>query len=87
MGTNLLFYQLLWVALVLIYLVIHVRWPNKPRATPQRPLKLDTPRHQRSQAPKSFPGLIHKPLCEACEQGADGHPKAPGAPSPVLTFT
>jgi hypothetical protein len=38
------------------------------------------------QSPKPFTGFIHKPLCEACEQGADSRPKAPGAPPPLLTF-
>src|SRR5262249_50882018 len=32
-------------------------------------------------------GLIRKPLCEACEQGADTRPKAAGAPPALLTFT
>ena len=44
MAPNLLFYQLLLVALVLICLLIHVWWPDPPRATPQTPLKPDKPR-------------------------------------------
>ena len=87
MAPNLLFYQLLLVALALICLIIHAWWPNNPRATPQRPLKPDKPRCKRSQAPKPFTGLIHKPLCDACEKGADTPPQAPGSPPPVLTFT
>jgi hypothetical protein len=39
---------------------------------------------QRTQA---FTGLIHKPLCEICEQGADTRPKAPGSPPSILSFT
>ena len=39
MAPNLLFYQLLLVALVLICLIIHVWWPDHPRATPQMPLQ------------------------------------------------
>jgi hypothetical protein len=30
---------------------------------------------------------MHKPLCEACEQGADAHSQAPGEPPPIITFT
>jgi IS1 family transposase len=30
---------------------------------------------------------MHKPLCEACEQGGDGRPQAPGEPPPIITFT
>jgi transposase-like protein len=87
MAPNLLFYQLLLVALVLICLITHVWWPDDSRATPQRPLKPDKPRRKRSQEPKPFTGFIHKPLCEACEQGADERPKAPSSPPPLMPFT
>ena len=87
MAPNLLFDQLLLVALVLICLITHVWWPDDSRATPQRPLKPDKPRRKRSQEPNPFTGFIHKPLCEACEQGADERPKAPSSPPPLLPFT
>ena len=87
MAPNLLFYQLLLVSLVLICLLIHVGWPDGPRVAPQMPRKPNTPRRQRSTEPKPFTGFIYKPLCEACEQGADKRPKAPGAPPPLMTFT
>jgi len=87
MAPPLLLYQLLLVALVLICLLMHVWWPDHPRPTPQRLLKPDKPQRQRSKAPKPFTGFIHKPLCDACEQGADSRPKAPGMPPPLLTFT
>jgi hypothetical protein len=80
MVPNLLFYQLLLSTLVLICLMIHVWWPNNPRATPHKPRKPAKPRRKRSEDPQPFTGLIHKPLCEACEQGADPRPKAPGTP-------
>src|SRR5262245_38273626 len=87
MAPNWLFYQFLLVALVLICLVIHVGWPDPPRAISHGPLKADKPRRTRSKAPQPFPGFVHKPLCEACEQGADSHPQAPGAPPQLLTIT
>jgi hypothetical protein len=86
MASNLLFYPLLLVALVLICLLIHVRRPDDPRVTPQTPRKLDPPRRKRSKAPKPLTGLIHKPLCEACEQRADACFRTPGAPPPVIAF-
>src|SRR5262245_59465033 len=86
MAPHLLFYQLLLVALVLICLLMHVWWPDHPRPTPQTLLKSGKPRHQRSKEPKPFTGLIHKPLCAACEQGADSRSKASGSPPPLLTF-
>jgi hypothetical protein len=87
MAPNLLFYQLLVVALVLICFIIHVSWPDDSSATPQTSLKLDKSRRKRSKAPKPFPGLIRKPLCEVCEQGVDARLKAPGSPPPLIRFT
>jgi hypothetical protein len=62
MVPNVLFYQLLVVALVLSCLLIHVWWPDAPRATPAMPLKPNKPRRTRSKEPKPFTGYIHKPL-------------------------
>src|SRR5262245_42692216 len=88
MAPNLWFYQLLLVALVLIFLMIHLWWPDHSRAIPHRPFKPDKPRRKCSKEPQPFTGLLHKPLCEACAQGAEARRKAPGgAPPPVVTFT
>jgi len=84
---NPLFYQILLIALVLICLMIHVWWLDSSKATPTRPYKPDQPRRKRSKELKPFTGYIHKPLCEACEQGVDSRPKAPGSPPPVMIFT
>jgi transposase-like protein len=87
MAPNLLFYQLLVVALVLICLLIHIGLPDKPFPMPQPSLVSTKRRRKRSKEPKPFPGLIHKPLCESCEQGVDTRPKAAGSPPALLTFT
>lgn len=76
---NQLFYQLLVLSLVLICLLIHVGLPDKPPAANKR-------RRARSKDPKPFPGLIHQPLCEACAQGTDARPTAPGSPPPFIRF-
>jgi transposase-like protein/IS1 family transposase len=86
MVPNLLFYQLLLVALVLICMLVHVWWPDRPNGTPQTPRKPGKPRCKRSKELKPFTGYLHKPLCEACQQGADSRPKAPGAPPPIIIF-
>jgi hypothetical protein len=65
MAPNLLFYQRLLVALVLICLLTHVWGSDNARAIPQRPLTSAKPRRTRSKEPKPFTGFIHKPLCEA----------------------
>jgi transposase-like protein len=87
MTPNPLFYQLLLAALVLVCLIIHVWWPDPRRPVSHRPLEPAKPRRKRSKEPKPFTGYIHKPLCEACEQGSDTRPKAPGSPPPVIIFT
>ena len=87
MVPNPLFYQLLMVALILICLLIHVGLPDKPLPLPQPPLEPHKRRRTRSKEPKPFPGLLHKPLCAACAQGAEGHAKAPGLPPPIMRFT
>jgi hypothetical protein len=46
MAPNLLLYQLLLVALVLICFIIHVWWPDDPRVTSQMLRKPDTPRRK-----------------------------------------
>jgi IS1 family transposase len=87
MAPNQLFYQLLVVALVLICLLIHIGLPDKPLPMPQPPLASNKRRRTRSKEPKPFPGLIHKPLCETCEQDANTRPKAAGSPPALLPFT
>src|SRR5919201_5831365 len=87
MASNSLFYQLLLVALVLICLLIHVALPDDAPRAPQTPPASNKRRRKRSTEPKPFPGFIHKPLCEACEQGADEHPQAPGSPPPLIPCT
>jgi hypothetical protein len=87
MASNLLFYQLLLTALVLLCLMMHIWWPDHPRPTPQTPLKPEKPRRKRSKAPKPFTGLLHQPLCDACAQGLESRPQAPGGPPPMLIFS
>jgi len=87
MASNPLFCQLLLVALVLICLLIHVGVPDDPPRAPKTPPASNKRRRKRSTEPTPFPGFIHKPLCEACEQGADLDPKAPGLPPALIRFT
>jgi len=87
MTFNPLFYPLLLITLVLICLLVHVGLPNDPPLVPKTPLEPKPRRRRRAKEPKPFAGLIHQPLCEACEQGTDTRPKAPGSPPPAITFT
>ena len=87
LAPNPLFYQPLGMTLVLVCLLIHVGLPDEPLPKPPPPLESNKRRRKRSKEPKPFAGLIHKPLCEACEQGGDTRPKAPSPPPPLITFT
>ena len=49
-------------------------------------LQPSPPRPKRSREPKPFAGLIHKPLCAACEQTAELGHKAPRTPPPLITY-
>jgi hypothetical protein len=76
MTPNVLFEQLLIVALVLICLLMHVWGPSSRSPACQRPFKPAKPRRKRAKDPKPFTGYIPKPLCEACEQRLDARLRA-----------
>jgi len=82
-----IFYHLLLFSLVWLCIMFHVLWSYErtgPRPTPPKPT---LPPHKRSTDPQPFAGLLHKPLCDACEHAAEARPQAPGAPPLLSTFT
>ena len=83
---NPLFSPLLVVALVLLCLLLHAGLPDKSPSMPQPSLASNKRLRTRSKALKPFPGLIHKPLCEACAPGTEARPTAPGSPPPCIRF-
>lgn len=86
MVPDLLFYQLLIAAFVLLCLITHVGLLDAPPRAPKM-LRQSHQHRRRSKEPLPFSGLIHKPLCEACEHGAATRLKAPGSPPPLIAFT
>jgi IS1 family transposase len=84
---GLVFYKLLLVTLVCLCFMLHVLWPAARTAVRPSPPTATPLRRKRSKDPKPFTGLIHKPLCEACEHATDARPKAPGTPPPQITYT
>src|SRR3989440_1769841 len=86
MASNLLFYQLLLVALVCLCFVLHALWPGARTGVRPTLLQPSPPRPKRSRELKPFAGLLHKPLCAACEQAAESGHKAPRTPPPLLTY-
>src|SRR2546423_13674601 len=86
MASPLLFYQLLLVALVCLCSVLQALWPGA-RTGVRPPLPHPSPpRPKRSRELKPFAGLLHTPLCAACEQAAEPGHKAPRTPPPLLTY-
>ena len=72
---------ILWLCMLLRWAWRRVRpttWYSTP--TPATPIQRHSPE------PKPFPGLIHKPCCDACEHTMASHPQVPAAPPPLLTF-
>ena len=84
---GLVFYKLLLVTLLCLCFMLHVLWPAAQTAVRPSPPTATPLRRKRSKDPQPFAGLIHKPLCEACEHATDAHPKAPGTPPPQITYT
>jgi IS1 family transposase len=86
MASNLLLYQLLLVALVCLCFVLHALWPGERTGVRPTLRQPTPPRPKRSREPKPFAGLIHKPLCAACEQAAESGYKAPSTSPPLITY-
>src|SRR2546429_9260673 len=86
MASHLLFYQLLLVALVCLCFVLHALWPGARTSVRPTLLQPSPPRPKRSREPTPFAGLLHTPLCAACEQAAESGHKAPSTPPPLLTY-
>src|SRR6266849_241298 len=84
MVSNLVFYQLVLIALVWVFLMLSWVWPSEPAAARLTPPTPVTPPRKRSTAPTPFPGLIRQPHCDACAQAVASHREPPCAPSPRL---
>src|SRR6266581_2854392 len=88
MVSNLVFYQLVLIALVWLFLMLSWVWPSAPAAARLIPPTPVMPPRKRSTAPKPFPGLTRKPHCDACEQTIeDRRLPLPSAPPPKIIAT
>ena len=83
MVSHLFYYQLALLALVWLFVMLHVaesrrEAPIPPTATPIKP------KSKRSNDPTPFAGLTQKPHCALCEQDVP-HPQVPSAvrPDPI----
>jgi hypothetical protein len=79
---NLLLLGLLWLSILLYGAWLRSRSATSlTTITPVKSIK------KCSKQPIPFTGLLHKPLCDACEHAAESHPQVPCVPPPLLTCT
>src|SRR5215831_14896510 len=84
MVSHLFFYQLMFLGLLWLCVMLHAAWPNACPGGEQRPSKPLPPPRKRSSDPQPFPGLTRKPPCAACEQAHAHRPQPPGCPPPRM---
>src|SRR4029453_12423344 len=77
-------YQLVILVLLWLCVMLPHLWPSPPGGAPTPPLQPITPKRKRSNEPKAFEGLTHKPHCVLCAQetGATA-PAPPRRPDPI----
>jgi len=78
MVSHLFSYQLALLALVWLFLMLHVTWPKRgvtPPLVSAQPEPLP-PKRTRAHEPTPFEDLTRKPHCALCERDA-AHPQAP----------
>ena len=86
MVSHLVFYQLMFLGLLWLCVMLHYAWPNACTGGEQRPSQPLPPPRKRSRDPQPFPGLTRKPPCAACEQAAQAPAtRPPPLPPPPIT--
>jgi IS1 family transposase len=87
MVSHLFFYQLVLLGLLWLCCMLHSAWPSGHATDIQRPPQPLPPPRKHPCAPKPFPGLTHKPHCDACAHATASRPQAPCAPPPRIVST
>jgi len=77
MVSHLLYYQLALLALIWLFIMLHLSWPRPSEPPPPVPATPIKPKRKRSPEPKAFEGLTHKPHCALCERETGETPPAP----------
>jgi IS1 family transposase len=78
MVSHLFYYQLALLAIVWLFIMLHLTWPRPGVTAPAAPAEPEPlkPKRPRSHDPKAFEGLTTKPHCALCERDTV-QPKAP----------
>ena len=87
MVSHLFFYQLMFLGLLWLCVMLHYAWPNECTVGDQMPSQPLPPPRKRSRDPQPFPGLTRTPPCAACEQAHEHGPQPPGCPPPRMAPT
>jgi len=86
MVSHLFYYQIALLAIVWLFIMLHLTWSTpvvRAPATPAEPEPIK-PKHRHSNEPKAFEGLTKKPHCALCERDTvQPQPPAPVAPDPM----
>jgi IS1 family transposase len=81
MVSHLFYYQLALLAIIWLFVMLHLTESKPGLPAPPVPVK---PKRKRSPEPKAFEGLTHKPHCVLCEQETgETHPPPPVRPDPL----
>jgi hypothetical protein len=80
-------YELGLLALLWLFLMLHVLWPSARPVPGQKPRQPVAPPRQRCKEPTPFAGLTCKPHCDVCEQAVEPHPYQPSASPPRMIST
>ena len=80
MGSHLFYYQLALLAILWLFVMVHVTWSEPGLTTPAVPAK---PKRKRSTEPNPFAGRTHKPPCALCDhETGETAPAPPRRPDP-----
>jgi hypothetical protein len=81
MVSHLFYYQLALLAIIWLFVMLHLTGSKPGLPAPPVPAK---PKRKRSTEPKAFEGLTHKPHCVLCDQETgETNPPPPVRPDPL----
>jgi hypothetical protein len=84
MVSHLFFYQLALLAIIWLFVMLHLSWLRPSVTNTAAPATPITPKRTRSTEPKALAGLTHKPHCVLCEQATrETAPPPPVPPAPM----
>src|SRR5262245_22992870 len=84
MVSDLLFHELLLLALLWLVMLAYWAWPRGHATTNSADHKPAAWATRRAKDPKPFAGLTNKPLCPACKPGVESRPQPPSTPPPLI---